>query len=202
MKEYEYVLLNKEMSERLNIGVSTLRKWAAALEKNGYYWEKNDDGTRYYTHYDQDTLILFKSLVQEQKFNLEQAAKVIISKREGNHSSLRAGDAPQEIQQESKSETHSSNRSLIPVTNESIQNLIDYIKEQDKLNRHLLEKIEEMEKERKSDREILERMEHQLTRQENRANERDKMLMENIRSIQQLAITKQKNSFWNRLFNK
>jgi len=54
------------MSEQLNIGVSTLRKWAAVLEKNGYYWEKNDDGT----HYDQDTLILFKSLVQEQKFNL------------------------------------------------------------------------------------------------------------------------------------
>lgn len=79
------------MSERLNIGVSTLRKWAAALEKNGYFWEKNDDGTRYYTHYDQDTLILFKSLVQEQKFNLEQAAKVIISKREGNRSSSRTG---------------------------------------------------------------------------------------------------------------
>ncbi|MEM5635600.1 hypothetical protein AAHB65_02555 [Bacillus toyonensis] len=88
------------------------------------------------------------------------------------------------------------------MTNESIQSLIDYIKEQDKLNRHLLEKIDEMEKERKSDREILERMEHQLTRQEKRANERDKMLMENIRSIQQLAITKQKNSLWNRLFNK
>ena len=82
---------------------------------------------------------------------------------------------------------------LALVTNESIQSLINYIKEQDKLNRHLLEKIEEMEKERKSDREILERMEHQLTRQENRANERDKILMENIRSIQQLAITKKKN---------
>ncbi|MCU5583825.1 hypothetical protein OCF65_25860 [Bacillus toyonensis] len=81
----------------------------------------------------------------------------------------------------------------------SIQSLIDYIKEQDKLNRHLLEKIEEMEKERKSDREILERMEHQLTRQENRENERDKMLMENIQSIQQLAITKQKGSL---LYNK
>lgn len=190
------------MSERLNIGVSTLRKWAAELEKNGYYWEKNADGTRYYTRYDQDTLILFKSLVQEQKFNLEQAAKVIISKREGNRSSSGAGDALQEIQQESKNKTHSHSRSLTSVTNESIQSLIDYIKEQDKLNKHLLKKIEEMESKRKSDREILIRMEHQLTRQENRTNERDQMLMENIRSIQQLATTKQKNSLWNRLFNK
>ena len=54
----------------------------AALEKNGYYWEKNDDGTRYYTHYDRDTLILFKSLVQEQKFNLEQAKLLYLSVKE------------------------------------------------------------------------------------------------------------------------
>ncbi|GAA3334649.1 hypothetical protein GCM10020331_103360 [Ectobacillus funiculus] len=39
-KDTNIFLLNKEMSGRLDIGVSTLRKWAAALEKNGYSWEK------------------------------------------------------------------------------------------------------------------------------------------------------------------
>ena len=87
MGEYEYIFLNKEMSERLGIGISTLRKWAAALEKSGYGWEKHEDGTRYFTRYDEETLILFKTLVQEQKFNLEQASKVIVSRRKGGRSS-------------------------------------------------------------------------------------------------------------------
>ncbi|OQR54753.1 MerR family transcriptional regulator [Bacillus sp. CDB3] len=95
MEKYEYVLLNKEMSERLSIGMSTLRKWAAELEKNGYDLEKNEDGTRYYTRYDEETLILFKTLVQEQNFSLKQAGKVIVSRRQGKRSLERAGGALQ-----------------------------------------------------------------------------------------------------------
>nr|WP_247739135.1 hypothetical protein [Bacillus sp. 165] len=211
------------MSERLSIGISTLRKWAAALEKNGYKWEKNGDGTRY----DEETLILFKTLVQEQKFNLEQAAKVIVSRRQGGRSSERAGVALQKNKKESPEETHSDTRSLTAVsatpsvvTEEAIQSLINYVKDQERLNRSLIEKIEEMEQERRSyhtllekieeerttDRELLKQVGQQLKRQEERANERDKMLMENIRSIQQLAAAREeerkKKGFFSNLFGK
>ena len=70
MEEYEYIFLNKEMSERLGIGVSTLRKWAAALEKSGYGWEKHEDGTRYFTRYDEETLILVKLNFLKNNFSL------------------------------------------------------------------------------------------------------------------------------------
>ncbi|MDP7981439.1 MerR family transcriptional regulator [Bacillus sp. WLY-B-L8] len=227
MERYEYVLLNKEMSERLGIGISTLRKWAASLEKNGYGWEKNEDGTRYYTRYDEDTLILFKTLVKEQKFNLEQAAKVIVSRRQGGRSLERAGGALQENKKESPNETHSDTRSLNPIstepsvlTEEAIQSLMNYVKDQEQLNKSLIEKIQEMEQERnsyhallekiederKADRELLKQVGQQLKRQEERTNERDKMLMENIRSIQQLAAAKEeerkKKGFFSNLFSR
>lgn len=215
------------MSERLGIGISTLRKWAAALEKNGYGWEKNEDGTRYYTRYDEETLILFKTLVQEQKFNLEQAAKIIVSRRQGGRSLERAVPALQENKKESLNESRSDTRSLNPIsaepsvlTEEAIQSLINYVKDQEQLNRSLIEKIQEMEQERRSyhsllekieeerktDRELLKQVGQQLKRQEERANERDKTLMENIRSIQQLAAAKEeerkKKGFFSNLFGK
>ncbi|MFC6604127.1 hypothetical protein ACFQDF_25515 [Ectobacillus funiculus] len=153
VERYEYILLNKEMSGRLDIGVSTLRKWAAALEKNGYSWEKNEDGTRYYTRYDEETLILFKTLVQEQKFNLDQAAKVIVSRRQGGRSSERAGGVLQENKGKSQSENQSDTHSLTPVsavpsvlTEEAIQSLINYVKDQEQLNRSLIEKSKKWSK--------------------------------------------------------
>lgn len=192
--EYEYILLNREMSERLGIGVSTLRKWAAALEKSGYGWEKNEDGTRYFTRYDEETLILFKTLVQEQKFNLEQAAKIIVSRRQGGRSSERTGDALQEIDWESPSETRSDTRSLVPVTASSqvpitrddIQFIKEYVTEQNGLTLHLMEEIQELKEERKEDKELIRELVKQLQAREERdiaGEERGKQMQEQVNAL-------------------
>lgn len=194
MEEYEYIFLNKEMSERLGIGVSTLRKWAAALEKSGYGWEKHEDGTRYFTRYDEETLILFKTLVQEQKFNLEQASKVIVSRRKGGRSSERAGDTLQEVDLESPSKTHSPTRSIAPVTDSSpfpitkddIEFIKEYVTEQNRLTLHLMEEIQELKEERKEDKELIRELVQQLKAKEERdlaVDERAKQTQEQVAAL-------------------
>lgn len=194
MEEYEYIFLNKEMSERLGIGVSTLRKWAAALEKSGYGWEKHEDGTRYFTRYDEETLILFKTLVQEQKFNLEQASKVIVSRRKGGRPSERAGDTLQEIDRESPSKTHSPIRSIAPVTDSSpfpitkddIQFIKEYVTEQNRLTLHLIEEIQELKEERKEDKELIRELVQQLKTKEERdlaGDERARQTQEQVAEL-------------------
>jgi DNA-binding transcriptional MerR regulator len=70
----------KEITDMLKIGSSTLRKWCLALEEQGYIFTKVEQNKRLFL--DKDLILLkhFQKLVQENKLQLEQASKVVISR--------------------------------------------------------------------------------------------------------------------------
>jgi hypothetical protein len=71
---------HKEMYTTLNIGDSTLRKWCIALEKNGYKFLRSEQDNRVYVEGDLVVLRHFYQLVKIHKTNLENAAKLIVSR--------------------------------------------------------------------------------------------------------------------------
>lgn len=122
--------LNKEMSNYLNIGESTLRKWCIELEKNGYKFTKGAKESRAFTDSDIQALLLFKQLTRINKQTKEQAAATVVKKVSRN-------DGNEE-------------EKTICMENNQLQNIEkmirELIKNQAEINRALTQKLEQQEK--------------------------------------------------------
>lgn len=122
--------LNKEMSNYLNIGESTLRKWCIELEKNGYKFTKGTKESRAFTDSDIQALLLFKQLTRINKQTKEQAAATVVKKVSRNGGN-----------EEEKT---------ICMENNQLQNIEKMIRElmknQAEINRALTQKLEQQEK--------------------------------------------------------
>ncbi|GEO28038.1 hypothetical protein AAC03nite_38230 [Alicyclobacillus acidoterrestris] len=70
---------SKQLAEHLNIGGSTLRKWALALEKAGYHFERDEHGNRAFLEHDALALKEFKSYLAAH-MTIESAAALIAKK--------------------------------------------------------------------------------------------------------------------------
>jgi len=71
-------LNSKEVSEALNVTEATIRRYSQTLEKNGYEFDKNDQGHRKFKESD---LAVFEKTInasKEKGLTLDQAAKMIV----------------------------------------------------------------------------------------------------------------------------
>lgn len=68
-----------QLATHLNIGRSTLRKWALALEKTGYIFERDEHGNRAFLEHDAIALKAFKDCLTA-RMTIENAASFISEK--------------------------------------------------------------------------------------------------------------------------
>lgn len=64
-----------EVSERLGVGESTLRKWCIELEKNGYSFVKGEQESRAFLERDILVLMRLKELIRVERKSVKEAAK-------------------------------------------------------------------------------------------------------------------------------
>lgn len=169
----------KDVCAKLNIGESTLRKWAGYLIKNGgYQFVVDQYGHRSYSDRDIAVLKRLQGLLS-QKYTYEDAVKEVC-KPENDENTNNAGSAinPHDI-------------SALPITRvlgatgvleeELYKEMLKAFQEQAKLNQKLVERIERMEE---------------------RAEERDRALTQVLRQVlearAELATEqeKRKKSWW------
>lgn len=182
-EESEKAYTTKDVSDYLNIGTSTLRKWCISLEENGYMFSRVEHNKRLFIERDLIALRQLKTLIQEEHFSLTNASKVIISRHIGKASESRTPGVLQ---------NHSDNTRSLPVLiealteqieqqNETMKKYESYIENQHEFNQTLMNRLE------KRDKYIEERIE-----------ERDKRLLETLKSKQE----EKKKGFFSQIFKK
>ncbi|WP_234882314.1 MerR family transcriptional regulator [Bacillus mycoides] len=75
----EHSFWTKEVTERLEIGTSTLRKWCLSLEQENYSFVKGTKNSRAFVEKDIQVLVQMKKLIQEAGMSIESAVKVVLS---------------------------------------------------------------------------------------------------------------------------
>ena len=189
---HEPVFLTKEVSERLEIGDSTLRKWSISLENAGYKFiqkEKGDITIRAYRERDITALLRYRELIQSKMETMDSVAKIIISE---------FGSGTNKNDEERSGSLIVTEALPTPLTvyEEAFQT---FIERQNDVNRELLAKQQE----------LIERMEQKLDDQQRYIQEtlekRDQVLMATMRELMEqrrIEAAEQNQSFWRRLFKK
>ncbi|WP_375362001.1 DUF3967 domain-containing protein [Bacillus paranthracis] len=177
--EHDKVYSPTDVQELLKIDSSTLRKYAILLEKNGYYFLKNERGHRGY--FDKDIITLRKLLEfsQQPDMTLERSAKAVMTWVSKDNITV---TVPTKEPLQSEKERY----------NDMVERLIrleEHNKKQEAFNQELLQQLQ---KQQQYIQESLER--------------RDKVLIETVREIQETkrltAATKEKKSWITKLFRK
>ncbi|CAK8583894.1 hypothetical protein BMEGG_06152 [Priestia megaterium] len=194
-----------EMSLRLKLSGSNVRKYSAALEKSGYTFKTGSKNKRYYTDKDQMVLAQLKYLIQDKNLSLEVGAKAVVEALNKNRAASGAHDEQNENEENNHSLTvpQPFEKSLPP---EVIGAIAEQFKQQQEINNELLGIIEgykaalsdskndlrESEEQRRADREQtskqLEQLQASFDKQAEQMKKhiesRDKEMMEYIRSSQ------------------
>lgn len=155
----ERAYTTKEISDHLEIGTSTLRKWCLALEEKGYIFARTEGNKRLFIERDLLALKYFQKLVQGENFSLENASKVIVSRYEKEASESGTPSVPSTVNDEKRS-----------------------LERSDELISFLMETVEKQEK---FNMELLDRLDRQQTYIEERLNKRDELLMQSMRESQE-----------------
>jgi hypothetical protein len=121
----------KEMTDVLNIGDSTLRKWCIALEEQHYFFSRTDNKRRLFTDRDRIVLKKFRDLVQVQNMSMQNAAIIVAAKYKD--------DAFEQTNNENAVTNIRSDASFLTEMKQEMEQLKD-------LNRELLKRIEERDK--------------------------------------------------------
>jgi hypothetical protein len=157
----------KDMTNRLNIGDSTLRKWCLSLEEHGYNFYRTDQNKRIFTQQDLIVLQQFQKLVQEKNMSMNNASLVVTAKYKKEPFSNET-EIEQTIEQE-------NNVPLLRSDNELFERLLTHIehqeqrqKQQEEFNKALLKKLDEQQK-----------------YIEERLNRRDETLIQSLREVQE-----------------
>lgn len=172
----------KDMTDILNIGDSTLRKWCIALEEQGYCFSRTENNKRLFTDNDLIVLKHFRQLVQVQNMNINNASILIATK----YKDIKGTSFQSE---NSKNDNRSLNTDFSRLFGE-----IEHLKE---LNKQLLLRINEQN----------EYIFNRLNNMEDRITKRDERLMQVLRETQETqkliaAATEKKKGFWKKLFKK
>lgn len=188
---FEKAYTSMEMSDLLDIGKSTLRKWCLALEENGYQFTKNEHDRRLFLDQDIVALKHFKKLIKTGNMPLKNASDVIISKFHNEAFSPGTPSVLDKNVEQQRSPERSSE--VIDQLMTKLQEQDEFIKEQREFNRDLMNRLEKYEK-----------------TLDQRLQERDDRLMETLNQLQETKRLKQsqeaesekKKGFFARLFNK
>lgn len=172
MNRTETPYSSKEVTARLDIGESTLRKWCLALEEQNYNFLRTAQNKRMFSEKDLFVLGQFKILVQEKNLSMQNAAEIVASRYSEDL-----------FPNQTEIERRDSDGTLGEIKKE-IQELKD-------LNRELLQRLSEQQKY------IEKRLEERdrLLMQAIRESQETKKLIAAARE-------ENKKSFWSRLFGK
>ncbi|MBZ6483983.1 hypothetical protein [Priestia aryabhattai] len=204
----------EEMAKRLNTTSSNIRKWCIQLEKHGYEFVKDNRKKRYYSVTDQTLLSNLKYAIQEKKLSLEIATMTVIKGFDRNRSS--SSTQQEHLEKESDNRNLSVLQEYNNYTTDAVLNTMkEQFEQQQSINNKLLEMLDyykdalqasedirrtEQEHMSKQFEELEERLADRISQQ---INNRDKEMMEYIRSSQQqqqeqlleTAATQQKGFF-------
>lgn len=187
----ERAFWTKEVAETLEIGTSTLRKWALALENQGYEFVRGEKNSRAFLERDIVVLRRMKELIQTAGMTTDAAVKVALSR-----------DFDNPITDE---ETRTPSVLVQNGSNYAAEVMQQFVENQERI----LERMEQIERLEKSNAERLERIEQEQKRQRERDGNRDNNLMNLIRETQEtkkiIAAAEEersKRSLWARLFGK
>ncbi|MDE3841221.1 hypothetical protein C0966_18400 (plasmid) [Bacillus methanolicus] len=179
MKEYS----TKDISNIVGIATPTVRKYAQALEKEGYVFTRNENGFRIFVDEDIEILQQMKQMSNESGMNIVRIASTLINQRKQNQVDT--------IQNESEVAT--------PVKSEAKEEEILNIDRIDKKYEALLKEIQELKQ----------LVREQQAYIDERLEKRDQMITQSIRSLQEqrqalleASTSKEKRGFFARLFAK
>lgn len=179
MKEYS----TKDISNIVGIATPTVRKYAQALEKEGYIFTKNENGFRIFVDEDIEIFQQMKQMSNESGMNIVHIASTLINQRKQNPVDT--------IQNESKVAT--------PVKSEAKEEKIIDINRIDKRYNTLLKEIQELKQ----------LVREQQAYIDERLEKRDQMITQSIRLLQEqrqalleASTSKEKKGFFARLFSK
>ncbi|HES8073997.1 hypothetical protein [Priestia megaterium] len=186
----------EEMAKRLNTTSSNIRKWCIELEKHGYEFVKDNRKKRYYSVTDQTLLSNLKYAIQEKKLSLEIAAMTVIKGFDRNRSS--SSTQEEHLKKEENNRELSVPQEHNNLTTDAVLNTMkEQFEQQQSINDKLLEMLDyykdalqasedkrrtEQEHMSKQLKELEERLADKISQQ---INNRDKEMMEYIRSSQQ-----------------
>ncbi len=168
METFEKAYSPKEISITLDIGDSTLRKWAIALEKSGYNFIRNDQNKRLFVDSDLVVLKHFQNLVKQHNMQLENAANLVVDRFGKGAFEVSTGVVPADSNEEQR-DLERSNKDAV------IGQLLDHIKKQEEFNQELLSRLDQQQK----------YIDEKLSRLDERQSERDNMLLESLRASQE-----------------
>jgi hypothetical protein len=189
---HEPVFLNKEVSARLEIGDSTLRKWSMSLENAGYQFikkEKGDITIRVYRERDVTAFLRYKELIQSKVETMDSVSKIIVSE---------FGEGMDENDQERTGSLLVTDTFPTPLSVYEVA-FQTFIERQNEVNREWMAKQQE----------LIDRMKQRVDDQQKYIQEtlekRDHALMGTIRELMEqrrIEAAEQNQSFWRRLFKK
>ncbi|MED4052338.1 hypothetical protein [Priestia megaterium] len=226
MMENQDTVNAEEMAKRLNTTSSNIRKWCIELEKHGYEFVKDNRKKRYYSVIDQSLLSNLKYAIQEKKLSLEIAARTVIKGFDRNRSS--SGTQEEHFKKkENNRELSVTQEHNNHMTNAVLNKMKNQFEQQQSINHKLIKMLddykfilEESENRRRLEQEHmnkqLKELEERLAvRISEQTSNRDKEIMEYIRSSQkqqqeqylEIAATQQnkeeqKKGFFARLLGK
>lgn len=192
-----------QVAELLEISGSNVRKYSAALQKEGYHYKTDNKKKRYYTYKDYEVLQQLKYLIQIKNLSLETAAKTVIAGLEKNRSASGAHDEQKKNEENNRSLTVPHAPANLP--HGMIEAINEQLQQQREINKELLNMLEhykvalektednlrEIEEERRTEREQTKQYLEQFSSQsverdkriEERMEKRDKALTENMRLL-------------------
>jgi hypothetical protein len=192
----ERAFWTKEVAETLEIGTSTLRKWALALENQGYEFVRGEKNSRAFLERDIVVLRRMKELIQNAGMTTDAAVKVALSRDFDNSVTDDRTDTMTD------EETRTPSVLVQNGSNYAAEVMQQFVENQERI----LERMEQLERLEKSNAERLERIEQEQQRQRERDGNRDNNLMNLIRDTQEtkklIAAAEEKRSFWAWLFGK
>jgi DNA-binding transcriptional MerR regulator len=162
----------KDVSLQLNVGTSTLRKWAISMEKHGYVFTKNTNQRRAFTEEDITALEYIQQLIQKEHFSLTNAAKVVVTRFKNQA----AESETPAVQEESDLAERTAQRYNM-LLNEMLRNTMD---QNEKLERH---------------EQLLNQITEQISTSDQKSSEREQLLLDTIKRLTEEE--KPKKSWWN-----
>lgn len=135
----EHAYFGKEVSEVLQIGNSTLRKWCLALEKQGYQFTRGGhNNSRAFLERDILTLRRMKELIQNKNITLETASEIVMSR-------LQEAERTEVVPQENEIQEQTTLPALFVEQNEMIIELLERQEQLEKQNEIMFQKLQEQQ---------------------------------------------------------
>jgi DNA-binding transcriptional MerR regulator len=196
--DHEYT--TKDIASKVDIAESTVRKYSQVLEKAGYPFTKNENGRRIFHNDDIFVFNEMKNISKKNGMPVEKIAQMIVF----------------DLKQPTRHEAESDTPIKVHLEQEKTSDIVQH---DDRFNQ-LMKKLEKVDmiddivndlaEMKQLNVQLLEQLKRQDEYIKNNLEQRDRKLMESLRTIQEqrqetkeTAVAKQQQvGFWSRLFKK